>query len=114
MIGVALVAGGALALGLAAPVLGLAWTPQGTGRPTGLADQGRLCGALEIPARTRLVAGGASRRSPTEFPDFNAPREIGRKYLILWWAVRDSNPQPRDYESWFCLIFHNTPPLRRE
>ena len=34
---------------------------------------------------------------PMKYPPF--PMREGANPLFFWWAVRDSNPQPRDYES---------------
>ena len=36
-----------------------------------------------------MWSGNFSKKKPGYLPGF----------LILWWALRDSNPEPRDYES---------------
>ena len=36
-----------------------------------------------------MWSGNFSKKEPGYLPGF----------LILWWALRDSNPEPRDYES---------------
>ena len=42
-----------------------------------------------------MWSGNFSKKKPGYLPGF----------LILWWALRDSNPEPRDYESIFKTEF---------
>ena len=46
-------------------------------------------------SKTETVSCTSQTRHRPQIPGFRA----SCKWLILWWARRDLNPQPRDYES---------------
>ena len=60
----------------------------------------------DVPARwerTSIVCSADiatdAGTSPSKSPGKELTQCTTRKSLIEWWARRDSNPQPRDYES---------------